>query len=127
MKPKTLFIVRGLPGSGKSTFASYLDAEVWEADQFFQELDGYKFDPSRLKEAHAWCRDGVRQEMELGTARIAVANTSTQKWEYEPYLELAKEFGYRVFVITVEGDHGNIHDVPEDAIARMHARWEAHT
>lgn len=127
MKPKTLFIIRGLPGSGKSTLAGYLDSEVWEADQFFQEPEGYKFDPTKLKEAHAWCLDGVRLEMELGTARIAVANTSTMRWEYEPYIELAKKFGYRVFVITVEGDHGNVHDVPEEAIARMRARWEAHT
>ena len=32
---KTLYIVRGVPGSGKSTFAQSLDCPVFEADQYF--------------------------------------------------------------------------------------------
>ena len=49
---KTLYIVRGLPGSGKSTFAHTLDCPVFEADMFFVNSEGvYNFDFTRIKDA----------------------------------------------------------------------------
>jgi adenylate kinase family enzyme len=62
----TLFLVRGIPGSGKSTFAKHIWNEyaICEADKFFhnKETGEYNFDPSRLKEAHEWCRNEVETE-----------------------------------------------------------------
>jgi adenylate kinase family enzyme len=49
-----LFLVRGLPGSGKSTFATHIWNEyaVCEADKFFYDKEGnYNFDPSKIKDA----------------------------------------------------------------------------
>ena len=45
-----LFLVRGLPGSGKSSFAIHIWNEyaVCEADKFFYDKEGnYNFDPSK--------------------------------------------------------------------------------
>jgi adenylate kinase family enzyme len=42
-----LFLIRGLPGSGKTSFASAIwnDYAVCEADKFFYDKDGnYNFD-----------------------------------------------------------------------------------
>lgn len=128
-----LTIVRGLPGSGKSTLANQLatarmDAgeyiEVFEADQYFETAEGYKFDPSKLKDAHADCQRRVRDWLEDGSA--IVANTFTQRWEYQPYLDMAKELGVPVQVIEVYADFGSVHNVPDETLARMKARWEPH-
>ena len=57
---KELFLLRGLPGSGKSTLAESLGNMNIEADEYFMDGDEYKFDASKLKEAHAWCQNVVK-------------------------------------------------------------------
>lgn len=124
---KTLYIVRGIPGSGKSTFARNLGGTHFEADMFFLDINSdYKFDMSQIKQAHEWCKNSIREAMESSQKTVVVSNTFTQEWEMEPYLEMAKEYGYQVFSVIVENRHGgkNIHDVPEDIIDKMRGRFE---
>jgi predicted kinase len=130
-----LIIIRGLPGSGKSTLAEHLTyslnstngefACVFEADQFFQTLAGYKFDGTKLREAHLDCQSRTRAWLKKGNIAI-VSNTFTQRWEYEPYLDMATQYNVPVQVIEVHGDFENIHGVPPDKIESMRKRWEAH-
>ena len=128
---KELFLLRGLPGSGKSTLATQLGGSFVEADRYFMHYGEYKFDASKLKEAHAWCREEVRKWMEVDNSgynvdRIVVSNTFTQEWEMKPYYELAEKYGYRVYSIVVENRHGgkNVHNVPDEAIDKMRKRFE---
>ena len=124
---KILYIVRGIPGSGKSTFAKTLGGNHYEADMFFIGEDGkYKFDPSKIRDAHKFCQDMVKSEMILEYPKIVMSNTSTQEWEMEPYFELAKEYGYTVFSVIVENRHGgtNQHGVPVDKLEQMKNRFE---
>jgi predicted kinase len=133
---KTLYIIRGVPGSGKSTFAKELvgaDFLVCEADKYFVDKEGnYKFDGSKLKEAHEWCRDRVETFMEDSLLndqfyrRIAVSNTFTREWEMQAYIDLAEKYGYRVFSLIVENRHGssNVHGVPDEVIEKMKERFE---
>ena len=124
---KLLYIVRGVPGSGKTTLAKQLTANVFEADHYFYDNDGnYNFIPSEIKEAHKECQQFVGNAMESGIKKIAVSNTFTQEWEMEPYLELAKKHEYKVFTVIVENRHGGInqHGVPEDKIEQMKNRFE---
>lgn len=128
---KELFLLRGLPGSGKTTLANQLGGSLVEADRYFMEYGEYKFDASKLKEAHAWCREQVQNWMETNgrgfdVPRIVVSNTFTQEWEMKPYYDLAKEHGYMVFSLIVENRHGgkNVHNVPEDKIEQMRKRFE---
>lgn len=123
---KTITICRGIPGSGKSTFAKTLGGIHIEADQYFVDVDGnYNFDGSKIKNAHAWCLDNVKTNMAAGRDKIVVSNTFTQEWEFQPYLELAKEYGYKTFTIIVENYHGGInqHNVPEDKVEQMKNRF----
>jgi 50S ribosomal subunit-associated GTPase HflX len=64
--------------------------------------------------------------MESGIQKIAVSNTFTQEWEMEPYFELAKTYGYKVFSIVVENRHGGVndHNVPEEKIEEMKNRFQ---
>ena len=124
---KVLYIVRGVPGSGKSTFAKQLTANIFEADHYFYDNDGnYNFIPSEIKEAHKECQQFVGFAMESNIQKIAVSNTFTQEWEMEPYFELAKKHSYKVFTIVVENRHGGVnqHGVPEDKIEQMKNRFE---
>jgi len=130
-----LFLVRGLPGSGKTSFASAIwnDYAVCEADKFFyDEGNNYNFDPSKLKEAHAWCISEVESKMiehqnnQQYYPEIAVSNTFTQEWEMENYFKLAEKYGYKVVSLIIENRHGskNIHGVPEEKLQIMKNRFE---
>ena len=124
---KVLYIVRGIPGSGKSTFAKTLGGQHYEADMFFINENGeYNFDVTKIKDAHHWCQSFVKTHMILEYPKIVVSNTSTQEWEMEPYFEMAKEFGYKTFSIVVENRHGgtNEHGVPQDKLEQMRNRFE---
>jgi predicted kinase len=121
---KTIHIFRGAPGSGKSTAARKVTPHVFEADQFFMRNGKYKFDMSRIKDAHAYCKKSVEDAMRSELTPIAVANTFTKKWEYQPYLDLAKQYGYKVEVHHCTGNYKNIHGVPDAIVARMKSQFE---
>ena len=134
---KVLYIVRGLPGSGKSTFAEKLvgcDFLVCEADKYFtdKKTGEYKFDSSKIKDAHKWCQDLVETYMKDSLLndqfyrKIVVSNTMTMEWEMKPYFELAEKYGYTVFTLIVENRHGgkNTHGVPDDKLEQMKNRFE---
>jgi predicted kinase len=130
-----LFLVRGLPGSGKTSFATAIWNEyaVCEADKFFYDKEGnYNFDVSKLKEAHTWCKNQVETKMidhqnnQQYYPEIAVSNTFTQEWEMEDYFKLAEKYGYKVVSLIIENRHGgqNVHGVPEDKLQIMKNRFE---
>ena len=122
---KTLYIVRGLPGSGKSSLAKKVTELVYSADDFFTNKKGeYNFNAKLLGKAHEWCWGKVRDAMFIGANAVAVANTFTQAWEAEKYYQIAEEYGYSVFVIECQNDFGNVHDVPKESIDAMKERWE---
>jgi len=129
---KNLYLLRGLPGSGKSTLAKQLGGSHFETDKYFVGENGeYNFDGSKLKEAHQWCQDSVSNAMLLNhttgeNETIVISNTFTQEWEMKPYMDMAKEWGYRVFSIIVENRHGGVnqHGVPDEKLQQMNDRFE---
>lgn len=124
---KKLYIVRGLPHSGKSTLATELAKHHTEADKFMIDKDGnYAFDFLRLQECHKDCQEEVREWMIDDIKDIAVANTFTQEWEMGEYFDMAGEYGYQVTVLIVEKYHTNKndHNVPEGTMKKMKDRFE---
>ena len=129
---KNLYLLRGLPGSGKSTLAKQLGGSHFETDKYFVGENGeYNFDGSKLKEAHQWCQDSVSNAMLLNhttgeNETIVVSNTFTQEWEMKPYMDMGKEWKYRVFTIIVENRHGGVnqHGVPDEKLQQMNDRFE---
>jgi predicted kinase len=128
-----LILLRGLPGSGKTTLGSVIlstpggSVDVISADDFFVNEKGeYLFDATKLKEAHNSCQVRCAEKMKLETFKIVVANTFTQEWEMLAYYEMAKRYGYRVHSVIVENRHSslNVHGVPEDKVTQMKTRFE---
>lgn len=131
---KNLYIIRGLPGAGKSTIAKSLGKpwQIFEADQFFMKNGKYEFDGSKLKDAHDWCKRKAQYWMHPSLAgsiffrNIVISNTFTQEWEMRFYQIIAKKYGYRVHTIIVENRHGgvNTHGVPEEKLEQMKERFQ---
>ena len=131
---KSLILLRGLPGSGKSTFANFIwnDYAICEADKFFYDKEGnYNFDATKLKQAHEWCRNAVETRMKDNQVNpqyypeIIVSNPSTTESELKPYLDLSAKYGYKVVSLIVENRHGNksVHDVPDETMEKMKNRF----
>lgn len=121
-------IVRGLPGSGKSTYAKKLADETGavhiESDMYFEQGGEYKFDPSKLQAAHKWCQNEFRRLYQAGKD-IIVSNTFTQIWEAEIYFDFF-DIVYETEVITLTENFGSIHGVPEITLERMKKRFDSH-
>ena len=104
---KRLIIFRGPSGSGKSTAAkAWCQKNVglhFEADEFFMQNGTYAFDASKLGQAHADCQRRLRKAMENDTYPLVVSNTSMTRWELNPYLAMAREFGYEVTIYKIKG------------------------
>jgi hypothetical protein len=140
--PTDIHILSGCSGSGKSTeverirkryanrhgIASH-QVVVCSADYFF--LEGatwdrlgnptggkYVFDPTKLGEAHAYCKRRFVEAVRRKGPLIIVDNTNTTVKEIEPYVYVARDYDVeKVFLTTVMEDpivaHArNCHNVP---------------
>lgn len=129
----TLYLVRGLPGSGKSTYVSeqlnHLDypfsVEWFEANQFFQTNKGYSWSPKHLNEAHNWCYYNTLQALYSGKD-CYVSNTFTTLKELEQYINLADTIpNLNIQIVELHTQYESIHNVPLETVTRMVARWYA--
>jgi predicted kinase len=127
---KTLVIMRGIPGAGKSTVSNILSEDnyypVFSADDFFTAEDGtYNFDANKLHDAHKQCFSNTEYALNFGAKKVFVANTFTTEKEIKPYKELAEKYNYRFVSLIVENRHGNesIHNVPSETIDKMINRF----
>lgn len=130
-KDNHLYIIRGVPGTGKSTLAKKMMG--WhsnmchkEADMYFERASGeYLFDRTKLGEAHNWCQTTTKNLLNLGV-KIIVSNTFTTYREMAPYVEYAKLNGIGLTLITMTKEYGSIHGVPEETMIKMRERFESH-
>lgn len=144
---KYMIIIRGHPGSGKttlakkiiekltrqwSTFSTPVNIQHFETDQFFVKENGdYEFDPTLIGVAHADTFNRLKvffsacESKKGNQIPIAVlSNTFTKLWEFENYLKYAKENGIKVTVLRAVGNYQNVHGVPVSTIDRMKKNYE---
>lgn len=128
----TLYLIRGLPGAGKSTFADSLKqfgvvSNVFEADMYFELFSQYLDkapDSAMLADAHAWCLRKTKDTLLKGLS-VAVANTFTTESELEPYIALTHLLGIRYVSVVIENrqEKDSVHFVPDVNIEKMRKRF----
>ena len=129
---KTLLLIRGLPGSGKTSLARLLAASGefahFSIDSFFEDraTGTYCFDYKTNHLAYKKCESDTKQAMLEGRTKIIVEHTFTIEWEMEPYFKMASELGYQVFVMTLENRHGgrNIHGIADVQLQKMASKYK---
>ena len=129
---RTLTLIRGISGSGKSTYVKkhYPNGTVFSADQYFFKADGsYEFDLKSLGAAHASCKGRCATAMKKGISLVVLDNTNSTLRELKSYLRFAETHKYEVEVIRIICDvevaiKRNTKDTPEFVIRRMHARFQ---
>ncbi|XP_040282077.1 NEDD4-binding protein 2-like 1 isoform X1 [Bufo bufo] len=129
-----IYLLRGLPGSGKSSLARKLkrdfpSAVVFSTDDYFLMEDGtYIYDPDLLQDAHKWNQKRARKAMTRGRTPIIIDNTNIVAWHMKPYAAMALENGYGVIFLEPnthwkfnvrELARRNSHGVPREKIQHM--------
>ena len=128
---KTVVILRGISGSGKSTYTAknHPTAFVASADNFFMQDGVYNFNPAKLGAAHARCAAAFEYALKHGDDEVVVDNTNTKLWEFKGYLDIAAKYGYDVKVVRLVVDPKiaaarNTHGVPAAKVQQMQDRFQ---
>lgn len=138
-----VYIMVGLPGSGKSTEAALIkeacasagkSCEIHSTDHYFVDHWGeYKFEPEKLAQYHEYNREAFERSLENGKDVVIVDNTNLHRRHREAYAEIARDYGYEVIYHVVGGfgstccfaySKRNQHGVPLGTIRRMADRYE---
>jgi predicted kinase len=144
---KRLYIIRGLPGSGKS----YLTREIiniWmfgevekpskivvasNDDFHIHPVRGYQWSMGTAEYAALWCRAKVAKAMFDDAPLIIVDNMHLTLKTFQPYLDLAAQFRYHVFIKQPATEWAfdpeecakrNVHKVPLEVIQKMLDSWQ---
>ena len=126
-----LIIVRGIPGSGKSTYSEKLRAKMirfgykpneivhYEADMYLIEDDGeYRWTEEKSGKAHKWCYLRVKDALDAGKS-VIVSNTFLKRKAMKEYFRLAKDYDADLEIYHCMGRWDNIHAVPIEKLNEM--------
>lgn len=139
---KVMWILRGLPGVGKSTLATSLviaaqannnTSAICCADDYMMEGDKYVWAPEKVADAHTRCRNKAAIAVENKVEYIIIANTNTTMKEMKFYMDLTKTHNYFLQMVTIGqfSDDAvelyakqNTHNVPIETIRKMRDRFQ---
>ena len=131
MISKSVTIMRGIPGSGKSSWIKLNKpkAEVHSTDNYFMNNGKYEFSPSLLATNHNLCLKHYIFDLSIGVIDIVVDNTNISLFEIAPFYRAAEAYGYSVKVIWLQcpweiAAQRNIHAVPTEVIRKMSLSFE---
>ena len=128
---KEVVIIRGVAGSGKSTFANLLaqghGGKIVEADKFAYNDQGvYDWKFEELSSYHRKAMAEFDSHIENSESMIIVSNVSARWQDFKYYFNKAKESGYKVTTLVVENrnETNSIHGVPEDTLNNMREKFQ---
>ena len=103
-----------------------MESRWFEADAYFEDKNEiYDFDHDLLAEAHRWCLMKTKAALKNPSVdRVVVSNTFSTIKEMQPYIDAANEAGAKLVVVCLYGEYGSIHNVTQDVIDKVKARFE---
>jgi hypothetical protein len=145
---RKVILISGIPGSGKSTRATYLikrfiakfhqpaagnrtSTYCFATDDFWELTGPYKLEPSKWAEAHGWNQrrfvETLQKYSSSGNGEnvlICIPNTFTENISIAPYVEYARAYGFDVhierMVCSIElALSRQTHNVPETQVRKM--------
>lgn len=134
---KRVIILQGVSGSGKTTYARKLcrdfksDAAtlIVSADHYFtDEMGRYRFNLSKIDQAHGQCFRQFIEAVQLGVVDLVIVdNTNTRVAEIAPYMLSATSYGYAAEIhrLVCQPDVAaarGVHRVPATTVVRMAGR-----
>lgn len=118
-----LTLIRGLPGSGKSTFAKkyYPNILHLENDMFCMYSGNYVFDREQAPKIHNQILKIVEQNLKLtdGKMDMVISCVFAHKKSIMKFFKLAKKYKCGFEVIRLTSNFGNKHNVPSDILECM--------
>lgn len=127
-------VLRGIPGSGKSTYAmAVLKAQVptgdegliVSADRYFEHDKQYRFDPTKLREAHQQCQRNYLYAVSKDYYHMVVVdNTNVKAEDMAIYVDVAIALEHDLDIVTFVcppalGHKRNVHGVPLSTCVAM--------
>lgn len=133
---RTMYICRGLPGSGKTTavkelITKYPTLVVASADDFRVTNGKYVYKPEDTIRVHTLCKKAILDACERGDSCV-VDNTNLALTEMKPYVQMADQFNYAIKFITPKTAWAtdlsilldkNTHNVPKEKLQEMFDRF----
>lgn len=134
---KTLYLMQGVPGSGKSFLAEMIAKQtngvIYSTDALWYDEEGtYNFDKELLGEKHRLNQQLVSEAMVEGRESIIVDNTNLTPDSIKPYVMMAEIHEYTIQVVRVSADSAVVRArnsirpedrrVPNDVIKAMEDR-----
>ncbi|KAL2094661.1 hypothetical protein ACEWY4_009380 [Coilia grayii] len=138
-RTKTLYILRGLPGTGKSDRAWELQqrfgGEIISADDYWprNKVGHYRVIPGELHKAHMWARNEGLKAMDREVDPVIIDNTNMTHWDMYPYVLMAFNRGYWIkFKVMKDTWHVSLEDlysinkkrIPFSTLERMKSKYQ---
>ena len=130
---KIAYIMRGVPGSGKTPRATELagaHGKVHSTSDYFVVDGEYRFNPKEQARNHADNYDAFVESLAFGVTPVICDNTNVRHREYTCYVQVAQDYGYDVKIVVMPHPDPEIastlgaHHVPASQIERMIKNWE---
>ena len=124
IKPK-MQIIRGLPGSGKTTLAieKFPFLMRVETDMFFYRNGAYRFTMENNRQSVRWFLSEVctlcKQGMDFVLTGVFAAHTE----RLPSVIGTALQYGYEVWIKTLTTNYRSIHGVPKEHLDLMKASF----
>ena len=120
-----LYIVRGIPGSGKSTLIKKITKNIVELDDYYNEKYGYyKFSYDEVPQSHKYALNKIEKMMIDKLDEIAVIDSFIKNKDFDQYKKLAIKYNYKPIEIIVHSDFKDIHNVPIKRLEEMCNEFE---
>ena len=133
---KTVVILRGIPGSGKSSFVKMIsmchdDTVIHEIDDLHKDAQGKFFwDEANAERLYTLNFANFVISCSKGRQLIIFDAINIEVKDFQHYVDIAEKYGYKVYVVCPnpptpeESSKSNTHHTSAVQAREMYERWE---